>query len=97
MAVLNSIRTKIDGGYLQRGTAQFSTTDATFELPVDFERVESIAVCPLDAYAAADQLSVNETVTSEGVIIRPAAGTLTVTRTTGGTSGLKFSFQITGK
>lgn len=100
MGLLNSNLINVHGGQTGRkfynGIAEFSGTETTVELPVPFDRIESIHLTPIGAFDANDLLSVDETVTASGVINTPATGAVTVTRDAAGVSGRKFAFQVTG-
>lgn len=94
---------KLGKNHIYHMIEAFSGTDATKAVVIPMGRVESVVAVPLGAYAAADQLSVNATVSGtagdEGSHIAGSGGvtTVTVTRTTGGTSALPFSLIAIGR
>jgi enolase len=98
-----SRKVQLKQGFLFQGIYAFTTTGATLDVVLPFTRVESVVVTSLGGYAAADQLSVNETVTgtagTDNAHIAGSNGTttVTVTRDSGGTSGLKFSLIAFGR
>jgi hypothetical protein len=83
-----------NGTYLYIGNGAFVTTGATVELQTPFTSIDAVILTPIGAYAAADQLSVNETVTDGK--IGHTDGAVTVTRDAAGTSGLAFSYIVRG-
>lgn len=114
MSLLNSNLINVHGGQTGRrfysGIAAFNLFETTFELPVPFDRIESITATPIGAFNANDQLSANEPVVG-GVITTPATGAVTMERggldnpaaptlgtaSTGGTltGGVTYGYKVT--
>lgn len=94
-AKLQKVSTGQTGRFHYHGIGGFTTTATTEEVAVPFKVIEAVLLTPIGAFDADDQLSVDETV-SNGVISRPATGTITITRNSSGTSAGKFSFLIIG-
>jgi hypothetical protein len=86
-----------NGRKLQWGTFKFSTTDANGELSVNMHYVESVLLTPVGVPATDEQAYVDEAFSDGGLVV-PSTGTITVARTGAAkTSNLIYSYLAIGR
>jgi hypothetical protein len=90
---------KVAGGPIViQGMGTFVTTSVNYELAVGtLKRIKNINLTPVATPNANDVLGVSETMLSDGTLVVPSNGNITIKRVAAGTSALKFHYRIEGE